>query len=137
MFVQDDWKMKPNLTINLGVRYEVMTGWSDTKGNMTTFDPAVSNFNVSSSAINGIAAGAPVTGGMWYGFNGANGRTSLQAPKYNIVMPRAGFSWQPMPNTVLRGGIGVYTSMWSEDTYGSGLGNAFGANNSLNDSQHD
>jgi hypothetical protein len=133
MFVQDDWKMKPNLTINLGLRYEIMTGWSDVKGNMTTFDPAVSNFNVSTSAINGIAPGAPVTGGMWYGFSGANGRTTLQAPKYNIFMPRVGFSWQPMPNTVVRGGIGVYTSMWSEDTYGSGLGNAFGANNSLND----
>ncbi len=134
MFVQDDWKMKPNLTINLGVRYEVMTGWTETKGNMTTFDPAVSNFNTSTSAVNGIAPGAPTTGGMWYAFNGANGRTSLQAPKYDIVMPRAGFSWQILPSTVLRGGIGVYTSTWSEDTYGGGLGNAFGSSGSLNDS---
>jgi len=133
LFVQDDWKFKPNLTINVGLRYEVMTGWSDTKGNMTTFDPAVSNFNVSSSAVNGIGPGMPTTGGMWYAFSGANGRTTLQAPKYDIVMPRAGFSWQMMPNTVLRGGIGVYTSTWSEDTYGSGLGNAFGSSGSLND----
>jgi hypothetical protein len=132
-FAQDDWKFKPNLTINAGLRYEIMTGWSDTHGNLTAFDPAVSNFNVSSSPINGIPAGAPVTGGMWYGFSAANGRTTLQAPKYDIVMPRAGFSWQVKPNTVLRGGIGVYTSTWSEDTYGSGLGNAFGANDSLND----
>jgi len=134
MFVQDDWKMKRNLTINLGLRYQIMTGWSDVKGNMTAFDPAVSNFNVSTSAINGIAPGAPIQGGMWYGFSGANGRTTLQAPKYNIVMPRVGFSWQPKSSTVIRGGIGVYTATWSEDTYGSGLGNAFGANNSLNDS---
>ncbi len=132
-FIQDDWKFKPNLTVNAGLRYEIMTGWSDTHGNITAFDPAVSNFNVSSSAINGIAPGAPVTGGMWYAFSAANGRTTLQAPKYDIVMPRAGFSWQVKPNTVLRGGIGVYTSTWSEDTYGSGLGNAFGANDSLND----
>ena len=132
-FAQDDWKMKPNLTINLGLRYEVMTGWTETKGNMTTFDPSVTNFNVSSNAVNGIAAGAPVTGGMWYAFSGAGGRTSLQAPKYDIVMPRAGFSWQVLPNTVLRGGIGVYTSTWSEDTYGSGLGNAFGSSGTLND----
>src|SRR5580698_11079110 len=132
-FAQDDWKMKPNLTINLGLRYEVMTGWTETKGNMTTFDPAVSNFNVSSSTVNGIGPGAPVTGGMWYAFNGANGRTSLQAPKYDIVMPRVGFSWQVLRNTVLRGGIGVYTSTWSEDTYGSGLGNAFGSSGSLSD----
>ena len=133
LFVQDDWKMKPNLTINLGLRYEVMTGWSDVHGNETTFDPAVSNFNVSSSAINGIAPGAPVQGGMWYGFNGANGRTTLQAPKYDIVMPRVGFSWQLLSNMVLRGGIGVYTSTWSEDSYGGGLGSAFGSNGGIDD----
>lgn len=125
--------MKPNLTINLGLRYEVMTGWSGVRGNEAVFDPAVSNFNVSSSAINGIAPGAPVTGGIWYAFSGANGRTTLQAPKYNIVMPRAGFSWQFMNNTVLRGGLGVYSSTWSEDTYGEGLGAAFGSNGGIND----
>jgi hypothetical protein len=133
LFVQDDWKVKPNLTVNLGVRYEIMTGWRDVNGNETDFDPAVSNFNVSSSAINGIAPGAPVTGGMWYAFSGANGRTTLQAPKYDIVMPRAGFSWQVMNNTVLRGGLGVYSSTWSEDTYGQGLGNAFGSKGAIDD----
>jgi hypothetical protein len=133
MFVQDDWKFKTNLTINLGLRYEVMTGWSEVKGNETTFDPSVQNFNVSSSTVNGIAPGAPALGGMWYGFAGQNGRTSLQKPKYDIVMPRVGFSWQMRPSTVIRGGIGVYTSTWSEDTYGGGLGNAFGSNGSLSD----
>jgi hypothetical protein len=134
VFAQDDWKFKPNLTINLGLRYEIMTGWSETKGNMTTFDPSVTNFNVSTSTVNGIAPSAPVTGGMWYGFVGQNGRTTLQAPKYDIFMPRAGFSWQMLPNTVIRGGIGVYTSTWSEDTYGGGMGNAFGSSGSLSDS---
>ena len=133
LFVQDDWKVKPNLTVNLGVRYEIMTGWSETHGNMTTFDPSVQNFNVSSDPVNGIAPGTPVLGGMWYGFIGQNGRTTLQNPKYDIVMPRAGFSWEFIHNTVLRGGIGVYTSTWSEDTYGSGLGSAFGSNGGIND----
>ncbi len=132
-FVQDDWKMKPNLTINLGVRYEVMTGWSGVRGNEAVWDPAVTNFNVSSSAVNGIAPGAPVLGGMWYAFSGANGRTTLQAPKYNIVMPRAGFSWQVFNNMVVRGGLGVYSSTWSEDSYGQGLGAAFGSNGGIND----
>ena len=132
-FVQDDWKAKPNLTINLGVRYEIMTGWSETHGNMTTFDPAVANQNVSTSTINGILPGGLVQGGMWYGFLGQNGRTTLQAPKYDIWMPRVGFSWQFLPNTVIRGGIGVYTSTWSEDTYGGGLGSAFGSNGGIND----
>ena len=80
----------------------------------------MTNFNTSTTAVNGIAPGAPVTGGMWYGFVAQNGRTTLQKPKYDIVMPRVGFSWQLRNNLVLRGGIGVYTSTWSEDTYGSG-----------------
>jgi hypothetical protein len=73
---------------------------------------------------------------MWYAFSGANGRTTLQAPKYNIVMPRAGFSWQFMNNTVLRGGLGVFSSEWSEDTYGQGLGAAFGSNGGINDTSN-
>ena len=134
LFLQDDWKVKTNLTINLGVRYEAMTGWREVKGNMATFDPSVQNFNTSTSTVNGIAPGTPVLGGMWYGFIGQNGRTSLQAPKYDIVMPRFGFSWQILQNTVIRGGIGMYTSTWSEDTYGGGMGSAFGSSGSLNDS---
>lgn len=133
LFVQDDYKMRPNLTLNLGVRYEIETGWSEVKGNETVFDPAVSNFNVSSSAIGGIPAGSPVQGGMWYGFLGQNGRTTLQAPKYNIVLPRLGFSWQVLPNTVVRGGIGMYASTWSEDTYGGGMGSAFGSSGNYGD----
>ncbi|MGA3034518.1 MAG: carboxypeptidase-like regulatory domain-containing protein [Terracidiphilus sp.] len=133
LFVQDDFKARPNLTVNLGVRYEIETGWREVKGNEAVWDPSVQNFNVSSQAINGIAPGAPVLGGLWYGFIGQNGRTSLQAPKYDIILPRIGFSWELFPNTVLRGGIGVYASTWSEDTYGAGMGNAFGSHGNYGD----
>jgi hypothetical protein len=133
LFIQDDVKMKPNLTVNVGVRYEIETGWHEVKGNEAVFDPAVNNFNVSSSAINGIPANSPVQGGIWYGFDGQNGRTTLQAPKYDIVLPRVGFSWQMRNNLVLRGGIGIYASTWSEDTYGGGMGNAFGSSGNYAD----
>ncbi len=121
VFVQDDYKMRPNLTINLGLRYEIETGWSEVKGNMAAFDPTVIN----------PANGQP--GAMWYGFSHANGRTTLQAPNHNIWLPRLGFSWQMDTNTVLRGGFGIYASTWSEDTYGGGMGGAFGSNGSFND----
>jgi hypothetical protein len=144
MFVQDDIKVRPNLTVNLGVRWEIETGWRDAKGNQTTFDPAVQNFNVTSTGAPGtaigtpgtpgyIAPGAPVQGGMWYELQGQNGRTTLQAPKYDIVLPRVGFSWQILPNTVIRGGIGMFASTWSEDTYGGGEGNAFGSSGGYGD----
>ena len=132
-FVQDDIKVRPNLTVNVGLRWEGETGWREVKGNEAVFDPAVQNFNVASYPINGVAPGAAVLGGIWYGFIGQNGRTSLQAPKYNIFLPRAGFSLQFLPNTVVRGGIGIFASTWSEDTYGGGMGNAFGSSGGYGD----
>jgi len=121
MFVQDDVKLRPNLTVNLGLRYEIETGWSEVKGNEAAFDPTVVN------PANGSL------GAMWYGFSHANGRTSLQAPKYDIVLPRLGFSWELRPNTVLRGGFGVYAASWSDDTYGGGMGAAFGSSGNYGD----
>jgi hypothetical protein len=121
LFVQDDYKMRPNLTINMGLRWEGETGWSEIHGNMASFDP-----NVINPANNQLGA-------MWYGVTHANGRTQLQKPKWNIFLPRLGFSYQPMANTVIRGGWGIFASGWSEDTYGAGMGNAFGSSGSYTD----
>ncbi|MFZ0747444.1 MAG: TonB-dependent receptor, partial [Terracidiphilus sp.] len=132
LFVQDDWKARNNLTVNLGVRYEIETGWSEVKGNEKVFDPAVVSEDVTDPV--GMGYGNLVQGGMWYGFIAQNGRTTLQAPKYDIVLPRVGFSWQVHNNLVLKGGIGVYASTWSEDTYGGGMGNAFGSSGGDSDS---
>jgi hypothetical protein len=121
LFVQDDLKVTPNLTLNLGLRYQIQSGWGEVKGNMRTFDPTVQN---------------PATGtlgAMWYGSTHANGRTTLQAPVYNTILPRVGFSWSPMANTVVRGGFGLYAYNWSLDTYGNGMGSAFGSQGSATD----
>jgi hypothetical protein len=139
LFVQDDFKVKPNLTLNVGVRYEIETGWRDAKGNQADFDPAVQNFNTlctGSGNYNGIPCGAPVQGGMWYAFEGQNGRTTLQKPKYDIWLPRFGFSWQVLPSTVIRGGIGMFATQWSEDTYGGGEGGAFGSSGGYGDNSN-
>jgi hypothetical protein len=106
MFVQDDYKVNPNLTVNLGVRYEINHGWNEIHDNMASYDPTVVN----------PATGTP--GAYWYGTTHANGRTALMADVYNTVMPRVGFSWLVDPNTTLRGGFGVYSYTWSLDTYG-------------------
>jgi hypothetical protein len=123
-FIQDDFKVRPNLTINLGVRWFGNTGLSEVKGNMTAFDPTVLNGG-SGNDPNGNPA-AKQLGGMWYGFSHANGRRSLQAPVYTTFLPRVGVSWSRDAKTVIRGGLGLYNYSWSEDTYGGGMGNAFG-----------
>lgn len=121
MFVQDDWKVRPNLTINLGLRYQIMEGWSDAKNNQSTFDPLVTN----------ALTGTP--GAIWFAANGDHGRHQLQDNVYNTFLPRVGFAYQIRPGTVIRGGYGLYAYLWSLDTYGSGEGNAFGSKGSLTD----
>jgi hypothetical protein len=120
-FVQDDWKLTQNFTLNLGVRYEISHGFNEIRGNEATFDPTVLN---------------PATGTLgayWYGETHANGRTSLQANVFTTVLPRAGFSWLVHPNTTLRGGFGLYSYNWSTDNYGSGLGSSVSSSGSYND----
>jgi len=110
LFVQDDYKLRPNLTINLGLRYEATTGMSELHNAIGGFDPNLVN------PVNGTL------GSMWFG--GQIDRTTLQKPIYNIFLPRVGFAWSPTKfrNTTVRAGFGLYSYNFSEDTYGQGLG---------------
>jgi hypothetical protein len=111
-FAQDDFKVLPNLTLNLGLRYELHRGWSEIGGRLATFDPTIVN---------------PVTntpGATW--FQGANGRNSLEAP-VNVFLPRVGFSWSPKAKWAIRGGFGIYSYGWSVDTY-AGVAEGVGSN---------
>lgn len=121
VFIQDDYKVMPNLTLNLGVRYQIRHGWNEINGNEAVFDPTVEN----------PASGT--LGAYWYGSTHANGRTSLQANVWNTVLPRIGFSWLPTPTMTIRGGFGLYAYNWSLDTYGTGMGAAAGSKGSQSD----
>jgi Carboxypeptidase regulatory-like domain len=124
MFVQDDFKIRPNLTLNLGLRYQINHGWNEIHGNITSFDPTVPNPG---------ATPPNALGAAWFASTHANGRTALEANVYNTVLPRVGFAWAARPNTTVRGGFGMYAYNWSIDTYGHGMGNAFGASGNYTD----
>ena len=121
-FIQDDWKVTPKLTVNLGLRWEGRTGWSDVQKNQLSFDPHIIN----------PATNAP--GAMWYDKNQTNGRTTLQHSRMNNWLPRIGFAYQLGTKTVLSGGFGIYTFPWNMDTYGNGEGNALRSSGNENDS---
>jgi hypothetical protein len=121
MFVQDDYQIRPNLTINLGLRYQVQTGWNDAKKNQRAFDPTVPN-----SASGNLGA-------MWYAETAANGRKGLQATVYDTFLQRVGFAYQPHPDVVIRGGWGLYAYNWSLDSYGVGEGQAFSSSGNITD----
>ena len=121
VFAQDDYKIRPNLTLNFGLRYQIRHGWNETHGNIATFDPTVRN----------PADGS--LGATWYASTAANGRTSLQANEYKTFLPRVGFSWLPHPTTTIRGGFGIYAYNLSLDTYGGGMGAAFSNSGGFSD----
>jgi len=119
VFVQDDFKVRPNLTLNLGLRYEYQSGWSEVKNNLGSFDPTIPN------SVSGNL------GAMW--FAGETSRTTLMQPK-NVWLPRFGFAWTPVGTTVVRGGFGVYALTWSMDDYGQGVGVGNNSTGSASDS---
>ncbi|MES1258356.1 MAG: TonB-dependent receptor [Acidobacteriota bacterium] len=122
VFIQDDFKLSPKLTLNMGLRWEGNTGWSEVHGNERGFDP-----NVLNPATN-------TPGAMWYAASATNGRTTLQQPRWNNFLPRFGFAYQPGNKTTVRGGFGLYTYPWNVDTYGGGLGSAFSTSGNQTDS---
>jgi hypothetical protein len=120
LFVQDDFKVKSNLTINLGLRYTATTGFTEIHNSIGGFDPNLTltypcpTATVTNCSYNGSL------GSMW--FAGQDNRTSAQKPIYDIFLPRVGFAWSFMPNTVLRAGFGMYSYNFSQDVYGAGIG---------------
>lgn len=125
-FVQDDWKLRPNLTFNLGLRYQINHGWNEVHNNESSFDKTIVN----------PATNTP--GGYWFATTHLNGRKSLQADVLTTFQPRVGFSWQPHPNITFRGGFGVYSYTWSLDTYGGnntsyGMGAAISSSGNISD----
>jgi hypothetical protein len=117
-FVQDDFKVKPNLTLNLGLRWTGNTGMSEVQNRLGDFDQ---------NLINTVGPFAGTAGTIW--FAPQYNRTTLQKPVWNIFLPRAGFAWSITNDTVIRGGVGLFAYNYSMDLYGGegGAQMGFGA----------
>jgi hypothetical protein len=103
-YSQDDWKVTPKLTLNLGLRYEWSTPYTE-RNNRLQF----SNFSGNSSVT---VPGLPLISGPLKGI------TEFATPNHRSVpidrnnwAPRFGFAYQLTPSTVVRGGAGIYYGM--------------------------
>ncbi len=124
-YAQDDIKLRPNLTVNLGVRSETHGGSIEKYNNAGGFDPTLADPLGSSFVTGGTTYPINAKGSLWFaGLNGAH-RNSNAAK--TAVMPRFGFAWTPTDKWVVRGGVGQYASLWSEDTVGGTMGFGSGA----------
>ena len=111
-YAQDDWKVTPRLTLNLGVRWEYGSPYSEQHNYISNFDPATQTVL---TLTPGAVAGNGVTP---YKGSGTYGKT-LVNPDLNDFAPRVGFAFAATPKTAVRGGIGTsyvhYTRAGSGD----------------------
>lgn len=124
-FVQDDFKVSSTLTLNFGLRYEVMKppkekfgAWSmfvpslgkiviAGKGLLPDFDQRIQSTGLSQYITLAADAGLPA---------------SLRKTDYTDLAPRFGFAWRPLgrANSVIRGGYGIFygsSSLYRMDEY--------------------
>jgi len=109
LFIQDDWRVAKNLTVNMGVRYEYSTVVSEAHNLLGNFDP-----------------NSP-TGLIQAGRNGVSGPYN---PDHKDFGPRFGFAWDVTGkgNTVLRGGGGLMYETVNWESF-LAFNNAFGLTN--------
>ncbi|GGG66254.1 TonB-dependent receptor [Edaphobacter dinghuensis] len=111
-YAQDDWKVNPKLTLNLGLRWEYGSPYSEQNKFISNFDPTTQTvLTITPGAVKGNGI-TPVSGSGVYG-------STLVNPDLNDFAPRLGFAYAATPKTALRGGYGIsyvhYTRAGSGD----------------------
>jgi Carboxypeptidase regulatory-like domain/TonB-dependent Receptor Plug Domain/TonB dependent receptor len=111
-YVQDDWRLRPNLTLNLGLRYEMATVIQDAQ-DKTTGLVNIFNSNSASTALSNLRCGMQYTTPNFPSHPGTTcdsvGSYYSNPTRLNFE-PRIGFAWDPFRDgkTSVRGGFGIY-----------------------------
>lgn len=111
-YVQDDWRIRPNLTVNVGLRYEMATVIEDAQNKTTSLVNIFDSSSLSTAQSNlrcGMAYSTP-------NFPSHPGTTCDSVGPYYTnptrlnFEPRVGFAWDPFRDgkTSVRGGFGIY-----------------------------
>ena len=87
-YAADDWRVNKKLTLNLGLRWEYYSPYSEVANRWANFDPATATIEVA-------------------GQNGVDSRAGVE-PDWKDWAPRFGFAYQARQHTVVRGGFGLF-----------------------------
>jgi hypothetical protein len=121
IFAQDDWKARPNLTFNIGLRWSYDTPRHEAHGDTSIWNPTMPD--VAASGIPGALEFA----GVGAGRNGSKNETWGTVYKKDFE-PRVGFAWEPgflARKDVLRGSAGIYYGPLVEADFGQGTVQGF------------
>ena len=101
-YVQDEWKLRPNLTLNVGLRWEPYLAIKNSLDYVSNFDEARFDAGIRSTVYPQAPAGL-----LFPGDDGFPGSAAMNN-KLNQFAPRAGIVWQLNEKTALRGGWGGF-----------------------------
>jgi Carboxypeptidase regulatory-like domain/TonB-dependent Receptor Plug Domain len=112
--VQDDYRMRPSLTLNLGLRYERLGQFGDKLGRNSSFDVNKADGSPpADGSLDGYIVASNFPGALPPGVIRAGNTFANYGEGQDTFAPRTGFAWQILPRTIrlaLRGGYGMYYS---------------------------
>ncbi|HVR23197.1 MAG TPA: carboxypeptidase regulatory-like domain-containing protein [Candidatus Polarisedimenticolia bacterium] len=131
LFASDDFKVSQHLTLNLGLRWQMQSGWAVSNNLFGNYDPVIPD----PTQFNGAYPGGILFGGQSdKAFGGTIGRLSaIQNGDYKEFAPRVGFAWSPGDKWVVRGSFGIFDAPRDAENYTDGaLGLGFNPHNQGN-----
>ena len=118
MFVQDDWKVSPDLTLNVGLRYEIFPGYHEVNGRLANFLPATSTIVVPKSKSDSLINTDMSNWGPRLGFAYTFGpeRKMVARGSYGLFYAEDGVDFPPLGRNPP-----VISSVAFDNTTGAGI----------------
>src|SRR5580700_9254928 len=116
LFASDDFKVTPHLTLNLGLRWPLLSGWTVSNNLFGNYDPVLPN-----NACTGCKGGILFGGQSDTAFGGTiKNLSAIQNGDYKQFAPRIGVAWSPRNSWAFRASYGIFDAPRDAENYTDG-----------------